>query len=270
MCDPNTEVSRLTTTADTHQPSIDWSAQQLRVTIFHVGGDVGSAVHDFWVRAFGIAPQQDETRNLEGVRVVGAQASGKHWIANIRPDRVDLIQQPANTPNPGSGDVWNTFGGPYQQVARELIPPSHLLVDMVSGINRLAVGALFLAPATEIAEAFTELGTALPGLRFNDLDTPDFSFQVNRRRRSQYASGLWINRLATWSIAQNQTVSFGPVGSAGAAASTSEIRYAASLQLDINTAQIDGTRSIPNDKAKEILGELVDLSLEIADKGDIS
>ena len=46
-------------------------------------------------------------------RVLGSfssQAGDKHWVANIRPDRVDIILQPANAPNPESGDVWNKFG----------------------------------------------------------------------------------------------------------------------------------------------------------------
>lgn len=259
----------MTTIAETLQPSIEWSAQQLRATIFHATGDVGNIIHDYWIKAFNVAPQQDETRNLEGVRIVSSQAGDKHWVANIRPDRVDIILQPANAPNSESGDVWNKFGNPYREVPRELLQPSHLLIDMVSGINRLAVGALLLAPAAGISDAFAKLDTVLPGLRLGDLDAPDFSFHVNRRRRSQISSGLSVNRLSTWSIAQGQTVSFGPVGSGGGSAASGRIQYAASLQLDINTVQIDPSRGIPSDKAKEILGELVNLALEIADRGDV-
>lgn len=259
----------MTAPADTLQPRTEWSAQQLRATIFHAAGDIGNNIHEYWTKSFGSMPQQDETRNLESVRVVGGQAGDRQWLSNIRPGRVDIIVQPTNIPTPGNDNVWNVFGGPHQQIVQELVQPSHLLIDMVSGINRLAVGALFLAPAQELSGAFAKLDTVLPNLHLSDLNAPDFSFQVNRKRRSQHSSGLWVNRLATWSVAQNQTVSFGPVGSGGAVASGSEIRYAASLQLDINTAQIDASRGIPGDKAKEILGELVHLLLEIAEKGDV-
>ena len=258
------------TTPDAPQSGIEWLGQQLRATIFHTAGDVEGNIHDYWARAFGAAPQQDETRNLEGVRIVGGQVDDKQWMSNIRPGRVDIVLQPANPPTPGSSDVWNKFGRPYQHVTQELIEPSHLLIDIVSGVNRLAIGAILLAPSSGVSEAFATLDSVLPGLRLRDLDAPDFSFRVNRRRRSQHSTALRVNRLATWSIAQGQTVSFGPVGSGAAMASESEIRYAAHLQLDINTANDDVSRHIPADKAKAILTELVEMATEIAKNGDIS
>ena len=259
----------MASTPNAPQPGIEWSAQQLRATIFHAPGDIGSGIHEFWTKAFGTMPQQDETRNLEGVRMVGGQVGDRQWVVNIRPERVDIILQPANIPPPGSGDVWNRFEKPYRQVAQELNEPNRLVVDMVPSIHRLAVGALFLAPAPGLSETYAKLGIALPNLRLDGLDAPDFSFRINRRRQSQRSPGLWVNRLATWSIAQGQAVSFGLVGSGGASAAGSEIQLAASLQLDINTAQVGTGRRMPTDKAKDILAELVEMATEIAEKGDV-
>jgi hypothetical protein len=259
----------MTAAPDTPRLNVEWSVQQLRATIFHAPGDAGDKIHEYWAKAFGSMPQQDETKNLEGVRVVGGQVRDKQWMANIRRDRVDIASQPAAAPPLGSGDVWYRSESPYQQIVRELIEPSHLLVDTVSGVNRLAVGALFLAPASGISDAYAKLNVVFPYLHLEGLDAPDFSFRVNRRRQSQRSTALQVNRLATWSIAQGQTVSFGLVGSGGASALGSEIQFAASLQLDINTVQAGMGARIPADRAKDILTELVDMAIEIVERGDV-
>ena len=260
----------MTTTPERAKPNIEWLAQQLRITIFHSAIDLGDKIHGYWTEAFGSTPQQDETKNLEGVRVVGGQIGDTQWTMNIRAERTDILAQPVNIPPPGSTDVWNKFERGYQQAMRELSPASQLLINMTPSINRLAVGALLLAPAPSLSEAYAKLSLTLPRFQFEGLDAPDFSFQVNRRRRSQVSSGIWINRLATWSIAQGQTVSFGRVGDGSPVASGSRIQFAASLQLDINTAHVDASRSIPADKAKDVLSELMEMALEIAHEGDVA
>lgn len=266
---PDEKKQVMTAKPEAPRSNVEWSAQQLRATIFHGAGDVGDKIHEYWAKAFGSMPQQDETRNLEGVRVVGGQVSDMQWMANIRPDRVDIASQPVAAPLPGSSDVWYKPERAYQQIARELIEPSHLLVDTVSGINRLAVGALFLAPSSGISDAYAKFSVVLPDLHLEGLDAPDFSFRVNRKRQSQGSPALSVNRVATWSIAQGQTVSFGPVGSGGASRLDSGIQFAASLQLDINTVRTATGGRIPSDKAKNILSELMEMAVEIAELGDV-
>ena len=131
------------------------------------------------------------------------------------------------------------------------------------------MGALFLAPSSGISDAYAKLSVVLPDLHLEGLDASDFSFRVNRRRQSQGSPALSVNRVATWSIAQGQTVSFGPVGSGGASRLESGIQFAASLQLDINTVRTATGGRIPSDKAKNILSELVEMAVEIAELGDV-
>ena len=258
----------MTTTPDAPQPNIKWLAQQLRITVFHSAANLGDRIHGYWTEAFGSMPQQDETRNLEGVRVLGGQVGGMQWAMNLRPDRTDILAQP-NVPATENPGVWIAFEGTERQAIERLVDPGHRLIDLISGINRLAVGTSLVAPGPDLPGAYAKLRLALPGLNAEPPNTADFLFRNNRRRQSKHSSSLSINRVATWSIAQGQTVSYSSTRGGRASADASIVEYAANLQLDINTVHVDASRQIPAEKAKDILTELVEMATEIAHRGDV-
>ncbi len=146
-----------------------------------------------------------------------------------------------------------------------MVDPIHKYIEKVERVNRLAFGAVLVAPGPSLDAVVATLTGALPQLGLDRLQTPDFVFRINRRLQSRHSPALTINRLFTWSIAQGQTVTL----AAGPQPSQSHsIQYAANVDLDINTVPV-APRAIPVDKSVVILDELVTLGLEIVEKGDV-
>ena len=250
------------------KPSIDWLTVQSRVTVFHSGDVSASNLSAWWEHAFeGVPLLRDETRHLEGVRSLGGVVDDAMWIANAGSERTDFILQPNNNVPPQPNTVWgqSTVAGPHNEIVRSMVNPIHKYLEQVERIDRLAFGAVLVAPGPNLDAVIATLTGALPQLGLDRLQTPDFVFRINRRLQSRHSPALTINRLFTWSIAQGQTVTL----AAGPQPSQSHsIQYAANVELDINTVP-ETPRSIPVRESAVILDELVTLGLEIVEKGDV-
>jgi hypothetical protein len=142
---------------------------------------------------------------------------------------------------------------------RELV--SHLLANCPP-IRRLAFGGLFYLLVKDRAQAYEVLERHLHlGLKYSE-DEGDFLYQYNRRRQSQTAPGVVVNRLSRWTWV--------PLG---------EVRIvdgnlvpppesACRLELDINTVpEFQGT--IPSDRCVPLFDEMIGMAIEIAAKGDV-
>lgn len=250
------------------KPSIGWQIVQSRVTVFRSGDVSTNSLSDWWEDAFkGVPLLRDETRHLEGVRSLGGVVDDVMWTANAGPERTDFILQPNNNTPPQPNTVWgqSTVAGPHYEVALNMVDPIHKYLEKVGRVNRLAFGAVLVAPGPSLDTVIAALSGVLPQLELDRLQTPDFVFRINRRRQSRNSPTLTINRLFTWSIAQGQTVTL----AAGPQPSQSHsIQYAANVELDINTVPVT-SRDIPVEKSVAILDELVELGLEIVEKGDV-
>ena len=250
------------------KPSVGWQTVQSRVTVFHSGDASTSNLNNWWEYAFeGVPLLRDETRHLEGVRSLGGVVNDAMWTANATSERTDFILQPNNNMPPQPETVWGqlTVAGPYHEVVRSMGVPIQKYLNEVGRVNRLAFGATLIAPGPSLDAVVTTLSGVLPQLGLDRLQTPDFVFRINRRLQSRHAPALAINRLFTWGIAQGQTVTL----AAGLQPSQSHsVQYAANVELDINTVPVT-SRGIPVEKSVVILDELVDLGLEIVEKGDV-
>ena len=137
-------------------------------------------------------------------------------------------------------------------------------MGMCPPASRIAYGlALFSGPndARSIYEVLREL---LPHLQVEDGAT-DLRYQINRRRRSRVLGGTAaINRLSSWSIATMNSLSLElPTLKVAQAEGETTIR----LEMDLNTAP--ETTTAPLQRAAEVFRELVELSREISQKGDV-
>ena len=132
-------------------------------------------------------------------------------------------------------------------------------------VQRLAMGAVLMAPVRDPTQGLKQLSQFLPRLELDSMEGVDFIYRVNRRRRSTVVPHVRINRLAKWSIVQAGNLQI--TLDTEPALNTSTVRFARRLELDINNdprAGVMGRAKIP-----ELLDEFVSLASELSLKGDI-
>ncbi len=162
----------------------------------------------------------------------------------------------------GEGDSRLPTIGPF----RDKIPwfanvMMHWLVKSAPPLIRLAFAGKLLQPADTQEEAYRALERLLSGVKLTPRPK-DFLYHVNRRRKSRVVNGLEVNRMSTWSK-MNILFSVPP----GQSFIWPDKCYSA-VQLDINTAP-EKVALLPPDALPKLFGELVNLGLEIAERGDV-
>ena len=130
--------------------------------------------------------------------------------------------------------------------------------------SRIAVGLTLVKPVSSREEGYVELDRLIPDLKL-DVESSDFSYQINRCRASRVVPDQAINRLSNWSV---QQVRFGVISSlADLSMTETAVSYGIRLVLDVNTVPSEGP--LPADKLSAVTTELVELAREIAESGDI-
>ena len=131
-------------------------------------------------------------------------------------------------------------------------------------LNRLAFGAVLLNPVESMLRGYENLQEFLPFLASVDLseNSSDFNYQVNRQRNSKIIAGLPINRLTRWSVIRLKQFDLTQTR-------VTDLNLVASrLELDINTSP-DRISSLPSADLANLFDELVQMGLELSEKGDI-
>ena len=244
-----------------------WEAEQLRATFFVAPGvnvvDSGS----WWESVVGAPPE--EVRNRPGERTIHTSGSlhGKHLTLINRPERIDWIFQARIEPSDAPPSSGFPSLGPHPEQLRQFL---RLLADWSRSdlaVVRLAMGSILVKPMATLAQGYRELALLLPSAQYDAEKVSDLFYQINRPRPSQFVSGLRINRLSKWSVMQAGSIglTLGPEG--GAVLPSPPSRYACRLELDINTAV--SRHALSSDQIGSLLGELEELGLDIADRGDI-
>jgi len=105
----------------------------------------------------------------------------------------------------------------------------------------------------------------VPGLRLDD-GISDFLYRINRPRVSRAIPALKVNRLATWTALAIHVYALAiPMSMT---VQGQEMYSVTRVELDINTSP-ESTVEIMKVDLPNILDELVELSLEVAEKGDV-
>jgi hypothetical protein len=136
-------------------------------------------------------------------------------------------------------------------------------------IQRLAFGINLMQPVESRESGYKLLNSFLPSIDLDVENSSDFLYQINRTRFSKVVDGMLVNRLSKWGV---KYASAGGISIVGNIIRQFEIKKKpifASLELDINTPA-DYDSEFDRDKSKEIFKELLELSQEIAVKGDIA
>ena len=245
-----------------------WEAEQLRATFFVAPGvNVGDS-ESWWVSVVGAPPAEVRSRPGEGTIQTSGSLQGKPLTLISRPERIDWIFQAKIEPSEAPPSSGFPSLGPYPEQLEQFL---RLLTDWSRSdlpVVRLAMGSILLRRVSNLAQGYRELARLLPGVQYDAESVSDLFYQINRPRSSTSVSSLRINRLSRWSVMQAGSIglTLGPEG--GAVLPSLPSQFACRLELDINTAVSRSPLSV--NQIESLLGELEQLGLEIADRGDIA
>lgn len=242
----------------------DWQVETLRLTVFP--SDITAvSMSKLWDSVIGQDPdsihfQRDvidarEVRFGNGRMVLAKQTDRIDWRYLSIEDNSNSVQLPIigkleeelNT----FADLANTW----------LVSP-----DLLS-MNRLAFGAVLLRPVNTVEDGNLFLEGKLSNMNLEGVR--DFNYQVNRRRKSQIDPEIEINRLSKWNVYSGQlvTVAIDPIRGQQVSTTTG-LSIASRLELDINTFP-ERSGPLPPHKLSALFGELIDMGLEVSERGDI-
>lgn len=241
--------------------------ESLRATTFHRVGMSLEELTKWWREVAGDDPENVVMRPREGVVQVSGPFEGKQLVLGGRTDRVDWILQPVlghpSTP---------TYDLPTLGELSPAIKPLNAIVDLwlrkSPDVTRMAFGAILVWPVVDLAEATRELSRLIPNVTLDERSSTDFLYQINRPRTSKSREGLEINRLTKWSRMRYGALAIAIGSDSEVKLSGESGQLACRLELDVNTSA-GSLEPIPQDEARELFRELMDLGMEIAAQGDI-
>lgn len=238
-----------------------WLTESLRITVFPCRlEDIGSELD--WEKLLGEAPEsvEDQPRNKYKV---SRGPFGEGQLVHARyPDRIELIYATSIGPSP-TESFPNL--GPMRSSLDIFGPTALRWIEGLPPIKRIAFGPSLIKPVGSHEEAYKYLGSLLHDVSL-DVASSDFSYQINRPRKSRAKSDLKINRLSKWNAIKLRGLRV--VGVDIALTIPLPEKYAARAEMDINTDQ-ELTDELPSKDLPALFNELVELSREILEAGDI-
>lgn len=247
-----------------------WQCESVRLSALWASPDDVSGLLN-WEAVTGVQPEQRETQpRLATHREVGTVWDGAILDWRASPGRADWIvaaaiprdMQLAEIPSLGSIE---TVIGKF----------STLLFDCVATAYRaprLAFGLVATCPLPTKEASYALLSTMLPSARLEGAS--EFTYQINRPRKSKSIDGLLINRLSRWTAAavvglRMQVTSPGTGPSDGVVSTVRlPLNYTTRVELDINS-DADHRTPILADMSRPLFDEFVELSIELLGKGDV-
>ncbi len=243
-------------------PMVSWECENLRLTAFPVHGTQSGDI-DWWTELTGDSPETETNQPKRGIWVQeGSYASG-HLILRVHPVRIDWVFAAEKVEPEELGDVPQI--GPFSEVSKMFtqLLSRWLESDACPPVRRLAFGAILVDPAEDRVDGYRKMNGYLPSVELDVEGSSDFLYQINRQRQSETAPDLLLNRLTKWSIAAWRLATL----ARGTDKPVTE-RYYCRLELDLSTA-VDFEGELLRAQLSSIFAELVELSKEIADKGDV-
>lgn len=241
-----------------------WEAVALRLTAFpepHIEIDSGK----WWELVVGNPPEQRVEQPRAGQIVELSTLGNGRLELQVNPVSLTWIHQKNEShPEIGGGAL-----GEFRSVREEFcaLIGKWFELDSVPNLTRLAFGAVLIQPVRDREEGLERLDKYLSAVTLDPAHSTDFSYQINRRRASKLdIKGLAINRLTKWSVTHYQSLMLHPEGSGFQTVAPTE-NYVR-LDIDINTIP-EFSGEFQRSLLPSVFGELVELGIEIAAKGDV-
>ena len=247
--------------------SHNWQVEYLRTSTFHTSQPPEPAEF-YWEEVVGASPDQTASRPKEQV----TQASGiyheEELQLSIGPGRADWRFGIPSRPSARHSSGFPSIGS----LAKVLSPfnsVSKIWLSKCPPVTRLAFGAVLLLRTDSMSMAYDTMRSLLPAIDLHGSNVSDFLYRINRRRASETASNLTINRLTKWSIVQHESLTIDLIEGGIASLKRGRPVPSCSLELDINThPTIDVATIVEDGRLPELLDELCRWGVEIANRGD--
>ncbi len=246
----------------------DWFVEQLRLTVFPTQ-DLREPDPNWWTKVVGQSPDTKTIQKGAALREGGAIRDGYCNLSlEIQISRIDWLMTPiikADAPVSGF-PVFDRVGGALK-VFRDLLEP---WLKVPPAMRRLALGTVLVSPVENKVDGYKKIARFLPAVKLDPENSTDFTYSINRPRRSSNLRELTINRLCRWSVAQLKgiQVQIEAPGTRMAVVDTGGDWSALRAELDVNTAA-ERNDVIPSDRILAIFVELLAFVEEISEKGDI-
>ena len=244
----------------------DWDVESLRMSIFCPANSNPIERSGLWEKVTGEQPSSIDSRPREGVtREVGV-VGGNNLLLVTQRSRLDWLLQPVAVPDQRAPviltlkDVGNARG-----IFRKAFRYS---LETIGLALRLAFAPVLIKDVASVSLGFGQLSVFLPRLDLAPLNTPDFIYRVNRRRRSLSVPHAEINRIAKWSMEEVGAVSFRVTPSGRPDFRDTGTAFVRKLELDVNTTP--ETSAMSKDKISGLLDEMITIAEELATEGDVS
>ena len=243
----------------------EWQVESVRVSSFYTQPDQQLS-HDIWLTVIGNDPDQILLRPKDAVTQVQGTFEGGLLTTNLTPGRCDWIFQgipsssgPANPPSPTLGN--------FSSGIKELEGPAKKWLTVCPSLNRLAFGMALLIPADSVDLAYKKLQEFLPHIAGSGASATEFNYQVNRPQQSQVVSGMQVNRVERWNIAQGGAVSVNIKSGEASVAAVLPV-VACRLELDVNT--VVPSNPIPESQKEALLTELIEEGCKIVSRKEVA
>ncbi len=241
-----------------------WDAVSLRMTAFPRPGSELTAT-DWWRSVVGEVSEQQTMNPQSGEFLESGKFGPGILELKISPVNVTWVYRMEDRQQ----ETVRVSIGDFRTRSREFrsLMDKWFDLDAFSNPIRMAFGAILIQPVRNQEEGFVRLSDYISAISFNPPPSSSFLYQLNRRRESTLdIEDLVINRVMKWSLAQQQLMVHHPDGRVDfASAAPNSLVH---LEIDINTIpEFEG--EFDKGCLPKVFGELVELGIEIAEKGDI-
>jgi hypothetical protein len=245
----------------------DWEVESLRATAFHAQNeDLDPGV--WWKGATETEPETQliQAKGAEK-RLLGAFSGGQLTLL-LRPGRIDwLLGRSSNADEQMSAELISSVGR-FVEIVSRFTEVVNRWLPMSPPLSRIAFGAVLLLPVPDRVTGYRKLAPYLPAVTIDPEGSRDLLYRINRPRTSQIGTkDLQLNRLSTWAVGSFEFKAFS-VSGGQAIVTPGERAFACRVELDMNTAAEYRGQFVP-EQLPATLKELVDLGVEITEKGDV-
>jgi hypothetical protein len=246
----------------------DWEVESLRVTAFPTQ-NAEVKPDNWWQEVVGTEPETQLVQAKRGEKRFQGAFEGGQLTLLLQPGRIDwFLVRGANTEEVASEELTSSVGK-FEKVCSRFTEVVGQWLPISPPLHRIAFGGTVLLPVADRATGYKRLVPYLPSVSIDPEGSRDLLYRINRPRMSQTGlKDLQLNRLSTWAVGSLLSGEVSIIGGQATIVAPREQAFACRVELDINTAAEFSGIFVP-DQSRETLNELVQLGVEIVEKGDV-